>query len=129
MVSDSIADLLTRVRNAQRAGHKSVKVTYSRMAKAVLDVLVKEGLVEGYDASDASAGLSVFLKYYRPYEPVISQAKRISKCGRRVYVGADELPKIAKGLGVCVVSTSRGVMSDREARKQKIGGELLAVIS
>ena len=133
MVTDLIADLLTRIRNAQRAGHKSVKVRSSNVCRSVLDVLVKEGFVEGYQACENVRGqvahAEVFLKYYRPYEPLISEAKRVSKSGRRSYVGADEIPTVARGLGICIVSTSQGVMSDREARKRKIGGELVAMIS
>ena len=132
MVNDLVADVLTRVRNAQRVGHKSVKVPTSRMTRGILDVLTKEGFIDGYDKVETGRGFSQYdvrLKYYAPYEPVISQARRVSKSGRRVYVGAEDLPKVAHGLGICIVSTSSGVVSDREARKLKVGGELLAFVS
>lgn len=133
MTTDLISDLLTRVRNAQRAGHKTVKVQYSRLGKDVLSVLLKEHFIESFDKVDAEGRsrerFEVVLRYYRAYEPVISVARRISTSGRRVYVGHDDLPSVARGLGICVVSTSQGVMSDREARKRKLGGEILATIA
>jgi small subunit ribosomal protein S8 len=132
MVTDSIADLLTRIRNAQRAGHKSARIPASKMVERVLGILKSEGLIEGYDSKQEEGKpyktLNIWLKYYENGEPVISLARRISKSGQRIYARADELPRVQGGLGISIVSTSHGVMSDREARKKKIGGEVLALV-
>ena len=133
MASDIIADMLTRVRNAQRAGHRTVKVRSSKVSRDILDILRKEGFVESYDKCELPGsrfgGIEVVLKYYGPHEPVISQARRISTSGRRVYVRSADIPRVSRGLGICVLSTSQGVMSDRQARKLNIGGELLARVA
>jgi len=133
MVTDTIADLLTRIRNGQRAGHKMVKVSSSKMTKRLLEVLKDEGFIGSFKPSADTEGkfetIDVHLKYYGSGEPVIATASRISTPGKRIYKSADELPKIHAGLGISIVSTSQGVMSDREARKRKIGGEVLAQIS
>ncbi|RIL07994.1 MAG: 30S ribosomal protein S8 [Proteobacteria bacterium] len=134
MSNDLIADCLTRIRNAQRAGHKSVHVRQTKMVARVLEVLKSEGYIESYEIvkereRGESPRINVVLKYYTAGEPVISQARRVSKSGRRFYVKGDKLPRIASGLGMTLVSTSQGVLSDREARKRKIGGEVLATIS
>ena len=132
MVTDSIADLLTRIRNAQRAGHKVVKVSSSKMATRILDVLKDEGFIGSYKIAKKDGerfeSIDVHLKYYSSGAPVIGSAKRVSTSGKRIYTGSDKLPKIHSGLGISIVSTSQGVMSDREARKRKIGGEVLALI-
>ena len=133
MSNDLVADMLTCIRNAQRAGHRSVRVRNSRMVKAVLEVLKKEGFVEGFAVKKEEKRpweeLEVTLKYYGPHEPVIAKLERISRSGRRVYSPAQSLPIVARGLGVCIVSTSEGVMSDREARRRKLGGELVARVA
>lgn len=132
MVTDTIADLLTRIRNAQRAHHKSVRVQKSKASRLALEVLKKEGFIANYteksDEQSRFGGFEVVLKYYSSGEPLIGQARRVSKPGKRVYAAAEELPKIFSGLGIAIVSTSQGVMSDREARKRGIGGEVWASI-
>ncbi len=133
MQSDLIADTLTRIRNAQRAGHKSVAVRNSKAVKRVLEVLRAEGFIQGFDfkkdeAENKFGKFDVQLKYFNMGEPAMSLLRRVSKSGRRVYSGVDDLPKIFNGLGISIVSTSQGVMSDREARKKKIGGEVIAYI-
>ena len=133
MTNDTIADVLTRIRNAQSSGHRVVKVPSSKTAKNLLNVLKVEGFIDTFetaqDEDSAFEVLSVFLKYYDNGLPVISTAKRISKSGQRQYRGVDALPKVSSGLGISIISTSQGVMSDREARKRKIGGEVLALIA
>jgi small subunit ribosomal protein S8 len=133
MVTDTIADLLTRIRNGQRAGHKMVKVSSSKMTKRVLEVLKDEGFIGSFkpsvDAANTFETIDVHLKYYSSGAPVIAAARRISTSGKRIYKSASDLPKIHAGLGISIVSTSQGVMSDREARKRKIGGEVIAQIS
>ena len=132
MVNDTIADTLTRIRNAQIAGHKVVKIPQSKASKSILSVLKLEGFIDTFEVGKADGEqfetLTVFLKYYENGTPMISLAKRVSRPGQRQYRGVDTLPKVASGLGISVVSTSQGVMSDREARKKKIGGEVLALI-
>lgn len=132
MMTDTIADLLTRIRNAQRAGHKIVQVRFSKMNERILVVLQREGFIDGYEAkkADTIAALSysVFLKYYNSGKPMISLARRVSKPGRRNYAKVRKLPRVHSGLGIAVVSTSQGLMSDREAQRKKIGGEVLALI-
>jgi small subunit ribosomal protein S8 len=132
MTNDTIADTLTRIRNAQIAGHKVVKIPLSRSAKGVLAVLKEEGFIDTFETLKAEGAtfetLNVFLKYYDNGSPMISLARRVSKPGQRQYRGVESLPRVASGLGISIVSTSQGVMSDREARKRKIGGEVLALI-
>lgn len=137
MVTDSIGDVLTRIRNAQLAGHKVVKVPSSKAVKSVLSVLKNEGFIDTFEPikEEAQKGrtareqLNVFLKYYESGIPLISFARRMSKPGLRVYRGLKDIPRVSSGLGISIISTSQGVMSDREARKKKIGGEILALIS
>lgn len=133
MLTDSVADALTRIRNAQRRGHHSVRVRRSKMVKAVLDVLKGEGLVEKIsEVKDEETGhrsLEVVLKYYESGEPMMSSIVRVSKPGRRVYSSRGSIPRVQGGLGISILSTSKGIVSDREARKQGVGGELLATIS
>lgn len=132
MSNDAISDSLTRIRNAQRAGHKVVKLNAYKPVKAFVEVLKVEGFIDGYEVThDVEAGfdvLTVFLKYFGAGEPVIKAASRVSKPGRRVYSHCEDLPRVKHSLGISVVSTSQGVMSDREARRRKIGGEVLALI-
>jgi len=132
MLTDSIADILTRIRNAQRAGHKVVHVRASKMAERVLTVLQKEGFVDGFEIKTETAKkfpeISVFLKYFSSGKPMISKARRVSRPGKRVYAPFEKLPRVDSGLGIAIISTSQGVVSDREARYRKIGGEVLALI-
>ena len=133
MVTDTVADLLTRIRNAQRARHRSAKVPASKIAQHVLEVLKNEGFIDsfevGKDSEDKFEEIVVTLKYYGDGEPAIEEAKRVSRPGRRVYARVADLPRVHCGLGLSIISTSRGILSDREARKQKVGGEVLARIS
>ena len=133
MITDLLADTLTRVRNAQRVGHKSVQVRASKLAGQVLAVLKSEGFIAYCDHKlDRENKFPVFevgLKYYSSGDPAIGQLRRMSRPGRRVYAAVDKLPVVARGLGISVLSTSQGVLSDREARKRGIGGEVLALVS
>jgi small subunit ribosomal protein S8 len=129
-MTDPIADLLTRVRNAQRASKAEVTIPASKLKSAILKVLLDEGYIAGFEATETEGkpSISVALKYFEG-RPVIETIKRISKPSLRVYRGKDELPKVNNGLGVAIISTSRGLMSDREARKQGAGGEVLCTVS
>ncbi len=132
MVNDPISDLLTRIRNAQRTGHKSVRVECSKMNERILTVLKDEGFITYFEKKAGREGerekLEVGLKYYNTGEPVIRMARRVSTPGRRVYAKVDSLPQVDAGLGISIISTSAGVMSDRSARRAKVGGEVLALI-
>ncbi len=129
-VTDTIADLLTRIRNAQAAKHDTVEVPASNMKKAICQILVDEGYVRHYSVrEDGRQGMiTISLKYAEGRQPVIKGLKRVSKPGLRIYSGAEELPKVMKGLGVAIVSTSKGIMTDRAARQENVGGEVLAFI-
>jgi len=129
-VTDTIADLLTRIRNAQAAKHDTVEVPASNMKKAICQILVDEGYVRHYSVKeDGKQGvITISLKYAEGRQPVIKGLKRVSKPGLRIYSSAAELPKVMKGLGVAIVSTSKGVMTDRAARQANVGGEVLAFI-
>ena len=129
-ITDTIADLLTRIRNASSAKHDSVEIPASNMKKAICQILVDEGYVKNYTVTeDGKQGvIKVTLKYGEGKTPVIQGRRRGSKPGLRIYSKAAELPKVMKGLGIAIISTSRGVMTDREARKQNLGGEVLAFI-
>ncbi len=129
-MSDPIADMLTRIRNAQMAGHEQVVVTGSKMKKALLDVMAQEGYINGYDekVEGGKSELIVHLKYYQG-KPVIEQIKRVSRPGLRVYKKKDELPKVMGGLGIAIVSTSKGVMTDHQARKAGLGGEVVCTVA
>ena len=131
MVNDSIADMLTRIRNAQTARHESVSVETSIMKKSIAQILLDEGYISAFDEVDngkTNKDLVITLKYVNKNQKVITGLKRISKPGRRIYAGCEELPKVLGGLGIVIVSTSKGVMTDREARKLGIGGEVLAYV-
>jgi small subunit ribosomal protein S8 len=132
MITDPIADALTRIRNAQRAGHKSVSVRCSKMNLRLLQVLQSEGFISYFEKKDGEVAgqfnIEVGLKYFPTGEPLISKIKRVSRPGRRVYAGVGDLPKVDAGLGLTIVSTSEGVVSDRVARQRKIGGEVLALV-
>jgi len=131
MINDHVSDMITRIRNGQRAGHRSVLVTASKMNKSVLEVLKREGLIDGFESAenvDKKPAIRVGLKYYSSGKPLISRADRVSRPGCRKYFQVDRLPKVSSGLGVAIVSTSKGLMTDNEARKKKIGGEVIALI-
>ncbi len=131
MVNDSIADLLTRIRNAQTARHDSVTVETSIMKKSIAQILLDEGYIAAFDEvenGNKNKNLVITLKYVNKNQKVITGLKRISKPGRRIYASCEELPKVLNGLGIVIVSTSKGVMTDREARKLGIGGEVLAYV-
>ena len=131
-MSDPIADMLTRIRNANTAKHDTVDVPASKMKLAIADILVKEGYVAKYDLVEdgtAAKNIRITLKYGKDKnEKIISGLKRISKPGLRVYAGKDELPRVLGGLGIAIISTNQGVMTDKEARKLNVGGEVLAFV-
>src|SRR5699024_2559582 len=130
VMTDPIADMLTRIRNANMVRHDKLEIPASTMKKAIADILKREGYVRDYEfVEDNKQGvLRVFLKYGPSDERVISGLKRISKPGLRVYVKANEVPRVLNGLGTAIVSTSKGVLSDKEARSQAVGGEIVAYI-
>jgi small subunit ribosomal protein S8 len=130
MTSDPIADLLTRIRNASRAEHEKVDIPASKLKVKITDLLKDEGFVKNYRLiEDEKQGvLRVYLKYGAGNEKMISGLVRVSRPGRRVYVGKDKIPTILGGMGVAILSTSRGVMTDRESRRQQVGGEVLAYV-
>lgn len=128
--SDPLGDMLARIRNAQMRGRSTVNAPASKLRAWVLDVLVKEGYIRDYKTVDADSGhreIEISLKYFDG-DPVIKELKRISKPGRRVYAGAKELPRVRQGLGVAIVSTAQGVMSDADARRRNVGGEVLCTV-
>ena len=130
-MSDPIADMLTRIRNGNTAKHDTVDVPSSKMKKAIADILTNEGYVKGYEVIEdgVKATLRISLKYGKDKnEKVITGIKRISKPGLRVFVGKDELPKVLGGLGTAIISTNKGVMTDKEARELGVGGEVIAFI-
>ncbi len=129
-ITDPIADMLTRIRNANTAKHETVDIPASNMKKAIAEILNEEGYIASYQViEDGKQGvIRIALKYGPNKEKVISGLKRVSKPGLRIYAGAEELPRVLKGLGIAIVSTSKGIMTDRAARKQNIGGEVLAFI-
>ena len=130
MMTDPIADMLTRIRNANMVRHESVDIPASNMKRAIAQIMKQEGFIKDYEyIPDNKQGvIRIWLKYGANRERVITGLKRISKPGLRVYVKKDELPKVLGGLGVAIISTSQGVMSDRDARKKAIGGEVLCYI-
>ncbi len=129
-MTDTIADMLTRIRNALIAKHDSVEIPASTMKKAIAQILVDEGYVKSFEviADGEKKTIKIQLKYGANKQRVIVGIKRISRPGLRVYARKDEMPKVLGGLGIAIVSTSRGVMTDREARKQGVGGEVLAYV-
>jgi len=130
LVTDPIADMLTRIRNAQIAKHDVVMIPASNMKRAIAKILLQEGYVKNVDfIADGMAGnIKVTLKYVENKKSVIVGLKRISRPGLRVYAPCDELPKVLGGLGIALISTSKGVMTDKEARKNQVGGEVLAYV-
>lgn len=126
---DPIADMLTRIRNAQVVGERTVTMPSSKLKVAMLEVLKAEGYIEGYQviANNNKKDVTVNLKYYQG-TPVIEKIKRISKAGLRIYRGYNEMPVVQAGMGIAIVSTSKGVMTERSARAQKLGGEVLCTV-
>ena len=130
-MSDTIADMLTRIRNANTAKHDTVDVPSSKMKLAIADILVKEGYIASYEIVDDGAfkNIHMTLKYGADKnEKIITGIKRISKPGLRVYAGKDEIPRVLGGLGIAILSTNQGVITDKEARKLQVGGEVLAFV-
>ena len=130
-ITDPIADMLTRIRNANKAKHDTVDIPASNMKKSIAQILLDEGYIKNFQTiNDGTQGvIRITLKYVQPgKEKVISGLKRVSKPGLRVYAGADELPKVLRGLGIAIVSTSKGVMTDKKAREAHVGGEVLAFV-
>jgi small subunit ribosomal protein S8 len=129
-VSDPLADLLTRIRNAQMRGHETLTVAASRLRRALLDVLLAEGYLDAVDETEDGGfpALKVRLRYSEG-RPAIRRLKRVSRPGLRIYRRRRDLPHVLNGYGICIVSTSRGVMSDRDARAQGLGGEVLCIVA
>ena len=140
-ITDPVADMLTRIRNANNAKHETVDVPASNMKKSIAQILLDEGYIKAYQVVDdgyiksfqivddgTQGTIRITLKYNAGKEKVISGLRRVSKPGLRVYVGADELPRVLRGLGIAIVSTSKGVMTDKAARAAHVGGEVLAFV-
>ena len=130
-MSDPIADMLTRIRNANTAKHDTVEIPASKMKTAIAEILLKEGFIKAYDNKEEGSfsTIVITLKYgANKNEKIITGLKRISKPGLRVYAGAEELPKVLGGLGIAIISTNKGLLTDKEARKQNVGGEVLAFV-
>ena len=130
VVNDPIADMLTRIRNAQIARHDSVTIPASNMKKAIAKILLDEGYIKSVEniADGLQGSIKIGLKYMDKKQPVIVGLKRISMPGLRVYANAEELPKVLGGLGIAIISTNQGVLTDKEARKRNVGGEVLAFV-
>ena len=128
--TDSIADMLTRIRNASSAKHDSVKIPASKMKKAIAQILVDEGYIKGFKVEDdgKQGMIEIALKYGQNKTAAITGLRRVSKPGLRIYSGCEDMPKVMKGLGIAIVSTSKGVMTDKDARKANVGGEVLAFV-
>ena len=129
-ITDPIADMLTRIRNANNAKHESVEIPASHMKKQIAQILVDEGYIKSFNVIDDGKQdvIKVFLKYGPNKSKVLQGLKRISKPGLRMYVGKEEIPQVMRGLGVAIVSTSKGIMTDKAARKENVGGEVLAFV-
>ena len=128
-ITDPIADMLTRIRNANSARHDTVDVPASNMKKSIAQILLDEGYIKSYQSvDDGTQGVIHITLKYNGKDKVITGLRRVSKPGLRVYVGADELPRVLRGLGIAIVSTSKGVMTDKAARAAHIGGEVLAFV-
>lgn len=129
-ITDPIADMLTRIRNANSAKHDTVDIPASKMKKAIAQILVDEGYIKAYKIidDDKQGVIRVTLKYGEGKSQIITGLRRVSKPGLRIYSNVEDMPKVMKGLGVAIISTSKGIMTDREARKQNVGGEVLAFI-
>ena len=129
-ITDTIADMLTRIRNANSAKHETVDIPASNMKKAIAQILVDEGFVKSFQViDDGKQGvIRMTLKYGENKAPVITGLRRVSKPGLRIYSNCEDMPKVMKGLGIAIISTSKGVMTDKAARKAKVGGEVLAFV-
>ena len=129
-ITDPVADMLTRIRNANSAKHDTVDVPASNLKKAIAQILLDEGYIKAFQVTDegVQGNIHITLKYVGKKEKVISGLRRVSKPGLRVYAGAEELPKVLKGLGFAIISTSKGVMTDKKARELHVGGEVLAFV-
>ena len=129
-ITDPIADMLTRIRNAGSARHETVDIPNSKMKKAIAEILLEEGYIKSFQLiDDGTQGvIRVTLKYLPGKEKAIQGLRRVSKPGLRVYAGADELPQVLRGLGIEIISTSKGIMTDKKARAQHVGGEVLAFV-
>lgn len=129
-ITDPIADMLTRIRNAGSARHETVDVPNSKMKKAIAEILLEEGYIKSFQLiDDGTQGvIRITLKYLPGKEKAIQGLRRVSKPGLRVYAGADELPQVLRGLGIAIISTSKGIMTDMKARAQHVGGEVLAFV-
>lgn len=128
-ITDSIADMLTRIRNAGTAGHANCEIPASSVKKAIAQILLEEGYITRVDSiADNKQGMLKITIKYAAKKPVISGIKRISRPGLRVYANKDELPKVLGGLGIAVISTSKGIMTDKKARQEGVGGEVLAYV-
>ena len=129
-ITDPIADMLTRIRNAGSARHETVDIPNSKMKKAIAEILLEEGYIKSFQLiDDGTQGIiRVTLKYLPGTEKALQGLRRVSKPGLRVYAGADELPQVLRGLGIAIISTSKGIMTDKKARAQHVGGEVLAFV-
>ena len=130
-MTDPISDYLTRIRNAQKAGHKVVAIPASNAKKSITEILFDKGYIRGYKVSETEnkqGEIKIALKYNKDNSPVIKTLQRISKPGLRKYTGSAEMPRVLNGLGIAIVSTSKGVMTDKEARVKKVGGEVLCYV-
>ena len=130
MMTDPIADMLTRVRNAAAVGHKTVVLPSSKMKESLAEILVSEGYIDRYEVKEAGAGkqLTLVMRYGDRRLPAITGLTRVSKPGHRIYRGAADIPRVQGGLGVAVVSTSQGLLPDREARRRRLGGEIVCEV-
>ena len=130
MMTDPIADMLTRIRNGIKADHKKVSLPSSNEKKAIAQILLDEGYIKGYDVveDDKQGMIKIDLKYSLEGEKVISGLKRISKPGLRVYVKCEDVPKVLGGLGIAIISTSKGIITDKKARQEKVGGEVICYV-
>ena len=129
-ITDSIADMLTRIRNASSAKHDSVKIPASNMKKAIAQILVDEGYIKSFKVEDdgKQGMIEIALKYGQNKTAAITGLRRVSKPGLRIYSGCEDMPKVMNGLGIAIVSTSKGIMTDKKARRENVGGEVLAFV-
>ena len=129
-MTDPVADMLTRIRNANTACHETVEIPASKMKKSIAEILLNEGFIKGFEVIDDNKQgiIKVEMKYGQNKEKVINGIKKISKPGLKVYAKANEIPRVLGGLGIAIISTSKGIMSDKEARKQGVGGEVICYV-
>lgn len=129
-ITDVVADMLTRIRNANTAKHETVEIPASNLKKAIAKILLDEGYIKAYEVTDDNKQgvITITLKYGENKQRIIQGLRKVSKPGLRIYASSQELPKVKNGLGVAIISTSKGIMTDKEARKQNVGGEVLAFV-